>query len=147
MEDPDKSLIQAYGYRISANADENIIGKCAAVVRSAYLERLVSVEEIEQAATDSQIGEAWVALTYLCYCQDVEFGTRTGGEKKKFDYGEHVTEEQQLKAICAEKLKPLYPLTDNSEAFGPCGCNGDRRIKRDLVNDLLGVYFKSQLFY
>lgn len=144
---PDKSLIKASGYRISANADENIIGKCAAVVRSAYLEKLVSVQEIEESEPTDPIGEAWIALTYLCYCQDVEFGTRTGGEVKNFDYGTHVSEERQLKSICAEKLKPLYPLVDRSDTYDPCGCNSDRRVRRDLVNDLLGIYFKTQLFF
>lgn len=144
---PDKSLIKVSGYRISANADENIVRKCASVVRSAYLEKLVEPSEIEDAQPESQIGQAWIALTYLCYCKDVEFGTRTGGELKNFDYGEHIADESQLKAIVAQKLKPLYPEREDADAFDPCGCNSERRTRRDLVDDFLGVYFKSQLFY
>lgn len=130
MTTPTKSEIRAAGYRLSANAEDAVVSKCAALVRDAYMLHHVTAAELAAAAVGDVIGKAWVALTYLCYCQDVEFGTRTGGEKKRFDYGDHVTEERQLKAVCALKLselKAVHPATSK-------------------ISDICEVYFKTQLF-
>lgn len=130
MNTPSKSEIRNAGYRMSANADDAIVGKCAQAVKAAYLSAFVTDAEITAASATDAIGAAWVALTFLAYCQDVEFGTRTGGEKKKFDYGDHVTEKRALKADCALKLKALqtaHPATSK-------------------ISDICEVYFRTQLF-
>lgn len=119
------------GYRMSANADERIVTRCASTVKEAYLLHYVTNDDIAEAAADSVISKTWNALTFLCYCQDVEFGTRTGGEKKRFDYGDHVKEEERLKSDCALLLKALkakYP-------------------EKSKIDDVCRVFFRTQFFY
>lgn len=130
MEYPAKSTIKDAGFRMSVNADNSIVERCAYAVKHAYLLHHVTEEDIETAYPTDVIGEAWVALTFLKYCQDVEFGTRTGGEKKRFDYGNHVTEEESLKAECALRLKAL-------QASNP---------RKSNIDDICRVFFKTQLF-
>lgn len=115
---------------MSVNADDSIVERCAYAVKAAYLLHYVIEDEIERANPSDVIGAAWVALTFLKYCQDVEFGTRTGGEKKRFDYGSHVTEEESLKAECALRLKAL-------QASHP---------RKSKIDDVCRVFFKTQLF-
>lgn len=130
MNTPTKSEIRDAGFRMSANAGDEIVARAALSVKNAYLLHHVTEAQVAAASATDVIGAAWVALTFLAYCQDVEFGTRTGGEKKRFDYGDHVAEERALKADCALKLKALqdaYPATSK-------------------ISDVCEVYFRSQLF-
>lgn len=130
MNTPTKTEIRNAGYRMSANAGDEIVARAAQSVKSAYLLHHVTEAQITAASATDEIGAAWLALTFLAYCQDVEFGTRTGGEKKRFDYGDHVKEERALKADCALKLKALqavHPATSK-------------------VSDICEVYFRTQLF-
>lgn len=98
MSAPTVEDIREAGYKLTANATPALVGRCANVVKISYL------QDVED--NDATFA-AWVALTYLRYLQDVEFGTRTGGEQKYFQNGEHLQNIETLKAECALLLKGL----------------------------------------
>lgn len=129
MTGPTISDLRAKGYRMSANAGDAIVSRCAAAVKRDYLSHYVTEADIEAADMDSALGRAWCSLTFVAYLRQVEFGTRTGGEKKSFSYGEHLSWMQAAKADAATALKEL------KESFPP---------KSDVV-DSLEIYFKTQI--
>lgn len=114
---------------MSANAGDAIVSRCAAAVKRDYLCHYVTDADIEDADADSAIGRAWCSLTFVAYLRQVEFGTRTGGEKKSFSYGEHLTWMQAAKADAATALKEL------NETFP----------QQSEVVDSQEVYFKTQI--
>lgn len=130
MTAPTKSDLRTIGYRMTANADDNVVARCANEVKEAYLLHYVTEAEITAAASSSEIGEAWAALTFLRFVQDVDFGTRTGGEKKRFEYGDPAYTMEAVKDSAALKLRKL-------EAVHPCD---------GKVMDICAVWFKTQLF-
>lgn len=130
MTAPTKSDIKGLGYRMSANADDIVVGYCATIVRDAYLLHYVTQADITSANLGDVIGQAWAALTFLRFLQDTEFGTRTGGERKRFEYGDAADLIGSVKRDVALKLKQL-------EAVHP---------KTGEVDDVCYVYFRNQLF-
>lgn len=129
MTEPTISDLRAKGYRMSANAGDAVVSRCAAAVRRDYLSHYVTDADIAAADADSSIGRAWCGLTFVAYLRQVEFGTRTGGEKKSFSYGEHLTWMQAAKADAATALKEL------GEEFHPTS----------EVVDSLEIYFRTQI--
>lgn len=129
MTEPTISDIRDKGYRMSANAGDAVVSRCAAAVKRDYLSHYVTDADIEDADADSAIGRAWCSLTFVAYLRQVEFGTRTGGEKKSFSYGEHLTWMQAAKADAATALKEL------DETFP----------QQSEVVDSQEVYFKTQI--
>ncbi len=129
MQAPTITDLRAAGYRMSANASAEVVARCAAAVLRDYLLHYVTEAEITAAAAASAIGLAWCAVTFAAYLQQTEFGTRTGGERKRFDYGEHLEQMRSAKADAAVSLRELsrtYPLTTP-------------------VVDSLEIFFKSQI--
>lgn len=129
MTAPTVNDLRSAGYRMSANAAAEIVARCAETAKRDYLLHYVTEADITAAAATSAIGRVWCAVTFVAYLQQTEFGTRTGGERKSFSYGEHLTWMQAAKADAATALKEL------KEAFPP---------KSDVV-DSLEIYFKSQI--
>lgn len=130
MTAPTKADIRSLGYRISANADDTVVSRGASVVLNAYILKHVTQADVTAASLTDEIGGAWAALTFLHFVQDVDFGTRTGGERKRFEYGDALDEMKDLKADVAMKLKALasqHPATAK-------------------IDDVCGVYFKTNLF-
>lgn len=130
MNTPNRSDLRSAGYRMTANVDDTIVGRVAEVVKSAYLLHYVTETDIANASATDVIGRAWMGLVFLRYMQEVEFGTRTGGERKKFEYGDHLQEMATIKGDCAMLLKSLaamHPL--NSK-----------------IDDVCGVFYRTQLF-
>lgn len=116
MNAPTVNDLRTAGYRMSANAGDAVVSRCAAAVKRDYLSHYVTDADIEDADADSVIGRAWCSLTFVAYLRQVEFGTRTGGEKKSFSYGEHLTWMQAAKADAATALKKLGEMfSQNSE--------------------------------
>lgn len=131
MTAPTKSDLRSLGYRMSANADDLVVGRCASAVLEAYILKHVTQAEVSAASLTDEIGGAWAALTFLRFLQDTDFGTRTGGEKKRFEYGDPAEVTGPVKAECALRLKKLgvlHPATAK-------------------VDDICKVYFKNQLFH
>lgn len=131
MNAPTREDLREHGYKMSSNANADNVSACASIVRIAYLNKCVSDEIINNSESSGMIGRAWRALTYLCYCQDVDFGTRTGGENKRFEYGTKPQDYKRLKTFAAIALKELtetYP------------------IKSDF-DDVCNIYFKNQFYY
>lgn len=130
MTAPTKSDLRGLGYRMTANADDLVVARCASEVKEAYLLHHVTEAQITAAASSSEIGEAWAALTFLRFVQDVDFGTRTGGEKKRFEYGEPAYNVEAVKDSAALKLRKLAALYPSD----------------GKVMDICAVWFKTQLF-
>jgi hypothetical protein len=129
MNAPTVNDLRSAGYRMSANAAADIVSRCAETAKRDYLMHYVTEEDISDAAATSAIGRVWCALTFVAYLQQVEFGTRTGGERKRFDYGEHLACMSAAKADAATALRAL------SKTYS--------RITP--VVDSLEIYFKSQI--
>lgn len=130
MHNPTKADIIAQGYRMSTNANDATVNRCAQEMRHAYMEAYCDASDLTAAHAHDEVGQAWVALTFLRYMQDEEFATRTGGERKRMEWGEKLSRTQALKASVAERLRLL------EEKFS----------KKREVRDLCGIYFKTQLF-
>lgn len=130
MTAPTKADIKSLGYRISANADDTVVGRCASDVLSAYLLHYVSQAEITAASLTDEIGLAWAALTFLRFLQNDEFATRTGGELKRFEYGDKAEYLDFAKSEAGLKLEDL-------NSVHPCDGN---------VRDICRVWFRTQLF-
>lgn len=130
MTAPTKTDLRQLGYRMSANADDAVVERCASFFLEAYILKYVTQAEVTAASLTDEIGGAWAALTFLRFLQDTEFGTRTGGEKKRFEYGNPAEVLGAVKRDCAIKLRQL---NDTHPATGK-------------VEDICEVYFKTQLF-
>jgi hypothetical protein len=130
MNAPTKTTLRAAGYRITANADDAIVSRCAAIVRDSYLLAYVTESAVTAAAAGSAIDKAWNALTFVKYLQTVEFGTRTGGERKRFEYGDHLREMESAKADAAVALKEV----------------SKQRTESGKPADVCGIWYKTQLF-
>ena len=129
MNAPTKSDLIANGYRVSANAPDNVVARCAADVKEAYLLAHVTEADITASTGNDTIGEAWRTLTVLRIMQDNEFATRVGGEKKRLSYGDHLTDKRQAKtraAIALHNLNADHPATGE-------------------VRDICEVWFRTQL--
>lgn len=133
MTTPTITIIRNAGYRLSANATDEVVSRCAEEVKNCYLLHYVESSDITNATTGDEIGAAWVVLTYLRYLQDVEFGTRTGGERKRFDYGDHLLQMKAIKSEAAVALQALEDAATLDEVTEP--------------EDVCEVWFKTQLFY
>ena len=129
MQAPTITDLRAAGYRMSANASAEVVARCAAAVLRDYLLHYVTTDDITAATTSDATGRAWISLTFVAYLQQTEFGTRTGGERKRLDYGEHLEWMRAAKADAAVSLREL------SKAYP--------RITP--VVDSLEIYFKSQI--
>lgn len=123
--------IISQGFRISANARTQEVARCADDVLSAYILHYVTAAEVSAAADGGAIDRAWTALTYIRYMQDVEFATRTGGERKRYDYGDHLTWMEAAKNTAARRLKELEAV----------------RTVNGKPSDVCGIFLKTQFFY
>lgn len=132
MTTPTISVIRSAGYRLSANATDEVVSRCATQVKTCYLLHYVEESDITAATATDAIGAAWIVLTYLRYLQDVEFGTRTGGERKRFEYGEHLTWMRAIKAEAATALQALKDAATIDEVTD--------------ADDVCEVWFRTQLF-
>lgn len=130
MTAPDKYSIRDAGYKMTANAEDATVSRCAGAVKEAYLLHYVTEAQITAASATDEIGRAWQCLTFLRFAQDVEFGTRTGGEKKRFDYGDHLGEMEALKAEAARRLSAL----------------NNAHPQATPVADICRVYFRTQFY-
>lgn len=129
MPAPTITDLRAAGYRMSANAAAEIVARCAETAKRDYLLHYVTEADITAAASASSIGRAWCAVTFVAYLQQTEFGTRTGGERKRFDYGEHL---EWMRAAKADAAISLRELSETYPRITP-------------VVDSLEIFFKSQI--
>lgn len=129
MNAPTKSELQTAGYRVSQNIADAVVARCAAEVKAAYLLAHVTEADITASSGNDSIGEAWRTLTVLRIMQDNEFATRVGGEKKRLEYGDHLTEKRQAKtraAMAMDALAAEHPATGS-------------------VRDICEVWFRTQM--
>ena len=129
MNAPTKSELQNAGYRVSQNIADAVVARCASDVKATYLLAHVTEADITASGGNDTIGEAWRTLTVLRLMQDGEFATRTGGEKKRFDYGEHLQTMRMAKTRAAMALRSL---------------NADHPATGE-VKDICEVWFRTQL--
>lgn len=129
MNAPTKSDLATAGYRVSANIADAVVSRCALDVKTAYLLAHVTEAEITASNGTDSIGDAWRTLTVLRLLQDSEFATRTGGEKKRFDYGEHL---QTMRTAKTRAEMALHSLNADHPATGK-------------VRDICEVWFRTQL--
>ena len=132
MTAPTASDIVAAGYKMTANAPAPVVARCAEEVKSAYLLKCVTETEIANAVANSAIGKAWTVLTFLRYMQDTEFATRTGGERKRFEYGDRLTWTAAIKNSAARRLAELKL---------------SKGIYHVRFDDICEVYYRTQLFH
>ena len=107
MQAPTITDLRAAGYRMSANASAEVVARCAAAVLRGYMLHYVTTEDIAAATTSDATGRAWLSLTFVAYMQQEEFGTRTGGERKRLSYGDHLSQMRAAKTDAATALKEL----------------------------------------
>ena len=124
MQAPTITDLRAAGYRMSANASAEVVARCAAAVLRDYLLHYVTSDDIAAATTSDATGRAWLSLTFVAYLQQEEFGTRTGGERKRMTYGDSLTQARAAKADAATALNELsvtFPrksaITDSCEIY------------------------------
>ena len=129
MNAPTVNDLRSAGYRMNANAAAEIVARCAETAKRDYLLHYVTEADITAAAAASAIGRAWCAVTFVAYLQQTEFGTRTGGERKRFDYGEHLT---WMRAAKADAAVALRELSESHPRITP-------------IVDSLEIFFKSQI--
>lgn len=132
MTAPTASDIVAAGYKMTANAPAPVVARCAEEVLNAYLLKCVTAQEVTDAMAGSEIGKAWTVLTFLRYMQDTEFATRTGGERKRFEYGDRLTWTAAIKSSAARRLAELK-LSKN--------------LYHVRFDDICEVYYRTQFFY
>lgn len=130
MTAPTISDIQNAGYKMTSNAPATQVARCATEVLEAYVLKKATAAEVTAASSTDGIGRAWVALTFLRYMQDVEFATRTGGEKKNFEYGQHLEWSHAIKSSVAQRLRDLESVGSLSDKY----------------DDICEVFFRTQLF-
>lgn len=129
MNAPTVNDLRAAGFRMSVNAPDEVVARCAKTAKRDYLLHYVTDANITDAVVGDVIGRAWCSLTFVAYLQQVEFGTRTGGERKRMDYGEHLARMQAAKADAAAALRELAGTFP----------------RQSRIVDSLEVYFKSQI--
>lgn len=124
MNAPTVNDLRAAGFRMSANAPAEVVARCAETARRDYLLHYVTAEDITDAVVGDVLGRSWCSLTFVAYLQQDEFGTRTGGERKRMDYGEHLSQMRAAKADAAVSLRELSktypritPVVDSLEIF------------------------------
>lgn len=130
MTAPTKADIIAAGWKMSANISDALVSRCAAEVKTAYLLRRVEESAISAATAADGIGMAWIVLTFLRCAQDDVFATRTGGENKSFNYGQHTNNLEQVKASAAIALKAVDESATKCERY----------------DDICRVFFRTQFF-
>lgn len=131
MNSPTAADIIAAGYKMTANAPAPVVARCAEEVLDAYLLKCVTAQEVSDANAASEIGKAWTVLTFLRYMQDTEFATRTGGERKRFEYGDRLTWTAAIKNSAAKRLSELKL---------------SKGLYHVRFDDICEVYFRTQLF-
>lgn len=127
---PTKQDIIAAGWRLSANISEALLSRCAAEVKKAYLLHRVEESAIAAAVVTDSIGRAWCALTFLRCAQDEVFATRTGGEQKNFNYGQHAQDLAEVKSSVALSLHDLDDVATKCERY----------------DDICRVFYRTQFF-
>lgn len=115
---------------MSANASAEVVARCAAAVLRDYLLHYVTSEDIAAATTSDATGRAWLSLTFVAYLLQEEYGTRTGGERKRLSYGDNLSQARAAKADAATALKELA-------ATFPC---------KSAVNDICEIYYRNQIW-
>lgn len=115
---------------MSANASAEVVARCAAAVLRDYLLHYVTSDDITAATTSDATGRAWLSLTFVAYMQQEEFGTRTGGERKRLSYGDNLSQARAAKADAATALKEL-------SATSPC---------KSAVSDTCEIYYRNQIW-
>lgn len=130
MQAPTITDLRATGYRMSANASAEVVARCAAAVLRDYLLHYVTSEDITAATTSDAIGRAWLSLTFVAYLQQEEFGTRTGGERKRLSYGDNLSQARAAKADAATALKELSATFPRNSA----------------VSDTCEIYYRNQIW-
>lgn len=130
MQAPTITDLRAAGYRMSANASTEVVARCAAAVLRDYLLHYVTSDDIVAATTSDATGRAWLSLTFVAYLQQEEFGTRTGGERKRLSYGDSISQARAAKADAATALKEL------SATFP----------RKSEVSDTCEIYYRNQIW-
>ena len=130
MQAPTITDLRAAGYRMSANASAEVVARCAAAVLRDYLLHYVTAYDITAATTSDATGRAWLSLTFVAYLQQEEFGTRTGGERKRLSYGDHLSQMRAAKTDAATALKELA-------ATFP---------RKSEVSDTCEIYYRNQIW-
>jgi len=119
------------GYRMTVNGDDTIVSRSANAVKEAYLLHFVTAAQISAATATDTIGQCWLALTFLHLIQNQEFVTRTGGERKRNEYGDRITDYiHNLKSGCNLWLRKLE----------------DENSKLSDISDICQIYFVTQIF-
>ena len=130
MQAPTITDLRAAGYRMSANASAEVVARCATAVLRDYLLHYVTSDDITAATTSDAIGRAWLSLTFVAYLQQEEFGTRTGGERKRLSYGDQLSQARASKADAATALKELSSTFPRNSA----------------VTDTCEIYYRNQIW-
>ena len=130
MQAPTITDLRAAGYRMSANASAEVVARCAAAVLRDYLLHYVTSDDITAATTSDAISRAWLSLAFVAYLQQEEFGTRTGGERKRLSYGDHLSQMRAAKADAATAIKELA-------ATSP---------RKSEIADTCEIYYRNQIW-
>lgn len=130
MQAPTITDLRAAGYRMSANASSEVVARCAAAILRDYLLHYVTSDDIATATTSDAIGRAWLSLTFVAYLQQEEFGTRTGGERKRLSHGDSLSQARAAKADAATALKEL------SATFP----------RKSAITDTCEIYYRNQIW-
>lgn len=130
MQAPTITDLRAAGYRMSANASAEVVARCAAAVLRDYLLHYVTSDDITASTASDVIGRAWLSLTFAAYLQQEEFGTRTGGERKRLSHGDNLSQARAAKADAATALKELAATFPRKSA----------------VTDTCEIYYRNQIW-
>lgn len=99
----DKTELAAAGFRASQNLNDSLILRGFEEVIRAYHLSVVNRDTIMEAdkETSPELYYSVCSLVFVWLLQKSEFATRTGGERKAFDNGEHLYQLQAAKSSAA----------------------------------------------
>lgn len=135
--------IRNEGYKLSANTPQALIDRMRNLLETFF----ASIFKNYDTETMEEIGEMLIrstpiscGLVYIGCVNDEVYATRTGGERKRNDYGVRDTDLLEVKREIVASIKTLLQLYSD---YGMIG-----EIKPlNTSYDPFGLFFKTQFFY
>lgn len=134
--------IRNEGYKLSANTPQALIDRMA-LVASNYILGIFTAYGVEFAEEMLGLIEdtpAYYGLVYIGCVYDEVYATRTGGERKRNDYGVSDTDLLEVKK---EIVSTLNIFVKTLAAVGAI----DEVKPLNTSYDPFGIFFKTQFFY
>lgn len=135
--------IRNEGYKLSANTPQALIDRMDDLVQNFYLSifKNYDTEILEELAEILlSIPSISCGLVYIGCVNDEVYATRTGGERKRNDYGVSDTDLLEVKREIVASIKTMLQIFSD---YGRI----DEVKPLNTSYDPFGLFFKTQFFY